>query len=195
MTGFEILLISFGVSIDAVAVSAAGAVCPGKFSKYHSAANAALFFGLFQFFMPVLGFFAVGFFTETVKQFDHFIAFFLLLFVGGKMIIDSIKESRGTEKNCCPAGDFFAAKRLFIPAIATSLDALAVGAGIAFSGTSTIIFPALTMGIVTAVCSGTAVLLGKYLQKTLRHTTLLSIAGGLAIIAVGCKILWEHLHN
>ncbi len=194
MTGVEILLISFGVSIDAAAVSAAGAVCPGKFSKYHSAANAALFFGLFQFFMPIIGFFAVGYFADTVKQYDHFIAFFLLLFVGGKMIIDSIKESRKEEKNSCPAGDFFAAKRLFIPAIATSLDALAVGAGIAFSG-NTILIPAAMMGIVTALCSGIAVLLGKHLLKTLRHTTFLSIAGGLAIITVGCKILWEHLYN
>ena len=110
------------------------------------------------------------------------------------MIWDAIgSRNKDDEKNSCPNGDFFAAKRLFIPAIATSLDALAVGASIAFSGMNTIFYPAAMMGIVTALCSGATVLLGKHLSKTLRCTTFFTVAGGVAIIAVGCKILWEHL--
>ncbi len=189
MTLWETLLIAFGVSLDAMAVSAAGSVCPGKFSKRHCAVNAALFFGGFQFIMPVAGFFAAGMLTGVVAEFDHYVAFLLLLFVGGKMILDALKAEKDPEK--CPVGEFFSARNMVLPAVATSLDALAVGAGIAFSGNQ-VWFPAMAMGVVTGIISALSVYAGKLVVDKFGSGKI-GIAGGTAIIIVGVKILLEHL--
>lgn len=189
MTLWEILLIAFGVSLDSMAVSAAGSVCPGKFSKRHCAFNAALFFGGFQFIMPVAGFFAAGFLTGIVAEFDHYVAFLLLLFVGVKMIHDALKNSDDPES--CPVGEFFSAGNMVVPAVATSMDALAVGAGIAFSGNQ-VWFPAIAMGIVTGIMSALSVFAGKKIVEKFGSGKI-GAAGGVAIIIVGVKILLEHL--
>lgn len=185
----EILLIAFGVSVDAAAVSVSGSLCPGKYSKRRCAFNAACFFGGFQFFMPLAGFYAAWLFADKFAAFDHFIAFFLLSFVGGKMI----KESFGMdeEKKDCPLGEFFSPANLLLPAVATSLDALAIGAGLAFSSFS-IWIPAAAMGIITAIVSACCVILGKKLSTTLPEGKL-TFAGGCVIILIGIKILLQDL--
>lgn len=188
MAFIEILLIAFGVSVDAAAVSVSGSQCPGKYSKRRCACNAALFFGGFQFLMPVAGFFAAGIFSVTVSAFDHYLAFGLLTAVGGKMIFEAFSDKKSEAK--CPLHEFFSAKNLIIPAIATSLDALAIGAGLAFSQ-NTIWLPAAAMGIVTAAVSAVCVALGKKLAETSLNEKFLTVAGGSVIILVGTKILLQ----
>ena len=186
MSIFEILMISFGVSIDAFAVSTGGSLCKPYLRRSIQALNAALFFGTFQFIMPVAGFFLAGLAMNLVRSIDHYVAFALLGFVGGKMIFDALKDD--DEQVACKTGsDFFAVKNLFVPAIATSLDALAVGAGFAFSGRALWI-PAASMGIITAIVSAFGVMLGSRLRDLIPQKYL-TIAGGAAIIIIGAKIL------
>lgn len=189
MALWEILLIAFGVSLDAMAVSAAGSVCPGRFSRRHCALNAALFFGGFQFVMPVAGFFAAGLLTGVIAEIDHYVAFVLLVFVGGKMIRDALSAEKDPEK--CPVGEFFSAGNMILPAVATSLDAMAVGAGIAFAGNQ-IWLPAAAMGVNTGIISALSVYAGKKIEQKFGSGKI-GVVGGAAIIAVGVKILTEHL--
>ena len=186
----EILLIAFGVSVDAAAVSASGSLCPGKYSKRHCAFNAALFFGGFQFFMPLIGFYAASFFTEAFAKFDDIIAFVLLFAVGAKMVWENCRKEE--EKKACPLGEFFAPVNLLLPAIATSLDALAIGASLAFAN-KPIWIPSAAMGIVTAAVSAVCVILGKKLaERKSKIADKLAIAGGVAIILIGFKLLFQH---
>ena len=186
MALIEILLISFGVSIDAFAVSTSGSLCKPVLPRRIQALNAALFFGIFQFIMPVIGFFLAGLAMDLVRSIDHYVAFALLGFVGGKMIYEAVAGD--DEDVCCKTdSDFFAVKNLFVPAIATSLDALAVGAGFAFSGRALWI-PAASMGIITAIVSAFGVMLGSRLRDLVPQKYL-TIAGGTAIVIIGAKIL------
>ena len=187
----EILLIAFGVSIDAAAVTVSGSICPGRYSKWHCAINAALFFGIFQFFMPLIGFYAAGIFTGILSCVDHYIAFLLLLFVGGKMLYEALNKK--AEGKTCPLREFFSAKNLFLPAIATSIDALAIGAGLAFSGKS-ICLPAISMGVVTAVISALCAIIGKNLANSrIINEEKFTAAGGVIIILIGIKILLQDI--
>ena len=196
MSVVEVLLIAVSVSIDALAVSIGGALCDRTGRRLRNAAWAALFFGGFQIIMPVIGFFAATMLQSVVASVDHWLAFVLLGLVGGKMIYEAIAEKE-PEKNgdgspClnCPP-DFFAPKALVVPAVATSLDALAVGAGLSFAGTG-IWLPALAMGVVTAAASIAGVLLGTRIGM-LAGERVMMIVGGSAIILIGVKILLEHL--
>ena len=186
MSYIEILLIAFGVSIDAFAVSTSGSLCKPLLPRRIQALNAALFFGIFQFIMPVTGYFLAGLALDFVRSVDHYIAFGLLAFVGGKMIFDALN---GADNDvCCKIdSDFFAVKNMFLPAIATSLDAMAVGAGFAFSGRPLWI-PAAGMGVITAAMSAAGVVIGSKLRNIVpqKHLT---VAGGCAIVAIGAKIL------
>lgn len=187
----EILLIAFGVSADAAAVSISGSLCPGKYSKWHCAFNAALFFGGFQFIMPIFGAWGAVILTTIIGKYGHLSAFILLSLVGVKMIYEACKTPEN-ESSSCPIGEFFSAKNLLIPAIATSIDALAIGAGINFAGKS-IWLPAITMGVATAAISFGCVLLGKKLiEKSKKHNRWLTAAGGLVIVAIGLKILLQY---
>ena len=108
----ELLIIAFGVSVDAFAVSAGGALCPASLPRRACALRAGLFFGGFQFLMPAIGYFAASLMSNTVKQIDHWLAFALLLLVGGKMIWEAFAEK--AEKDHCPMpgkGEFFAVKK------------------------------------------------------------------------------------
>ena len=190
MTIIELLLISFGVAVDAFAVSTSGSLCKPFIPRRIRALNAALFFGIFQFVMPVIGFFVAKYAVRFVQAVDHYIAFALLVFVGGKMIIEALRE-RETPDVCDPnaKNDFFSPRNLFIPAIATSLDALAVGAGFAFSNRP-LWLPAATMGIITAAASAFGVYLGSKLRSIVPQY-LLSLAGGIAIVIIGIKFLFS----
>ena len=190
MTLTEIILIAFGVSVDAAAVSVSGSLCPGKYSKRRCAFNAALFFGGFQFFMPLAGFFSATFLTDAVAAFDHYLACGLLTSVGGKMIYESFCKKKSGET--CPLGEFFSAGNLFFPAIATSLDAFAIGASFAFNKNS-VWLPAAMMGGVTAAVSAFCVILGKRLAATSANEKIMTIAGGSVIIFIGIKILLQDL--
>ena len=188
MNFIEVLGISFAVAIDALAVSIGGALCSDTSRKLRNARNAALFFGGFQILMPVCGYYCSAWIVKYVGSTANFIGFGLLLFVGAKMIIDGIKSSED-EHDVCKVGmtDFFAAKNLILPAIATSIDALAVGAGFAF-GKTPLWFPAISMGVVTGLVSGIAVLLGSKLKR-LAGERIMLIIGGCVLIAIGVKLL------
>ena len=191
MNLFEILLIAFGVSVDAFAVSVGGAMGCSK-NSLRNGFNAGLFFGGFQFLMPVAGFFAASLLSGFVGKFDHWCAFGLLVFVGGKMVWDGLRGEKndGGNPEVCQL-DFFSPAKLFVPAIATSLDALAVGGSIAFAGNA-IWLPAAAMGIVTGIISFCGVELG-YKLKSFGCEKAMTVAGGVVIILIGVRILAEHL--
>ena len=186
MSIIELLLISFGVSIDAFAVSTGGSLCKPFLPRRIQALNAALFFGIFQFVMPVIGFFLANLAMDLVRCIDHYVAFALLAFVGGKMVYEGISGD-DEAVSCKTDSDFFAVKNMFLPAIATSLDAMAVGAGFAFSARPLWI-PAISMGVITGIVSAFGVLLGSRLRNFVPQKYL-TVAGGIAIIAIGAKIL------
>lgn len=196
MSLFAILALAVSVSIDAFAVSVGGALSDRTGRKWRNALHAALFFGGFQVIMPLIGYFAATQLAGLVEVLDHWLAFILLGIVGGKMIYEGVKgESGEAEAESGDGGecgaDFFALKALFMPAVATSLDALAVGAGLAFAR-SPILLPAAAMGVVTAAASIVGVLLGRKLGKLAGERVMLMI-GGTAIVLIGLKILLEHL--
>ncbi|MBR7138985.1 MAG: manganese efflux pump [Lentisphaeria bacterium] len=192
MSLLEILLIALGVSVDAFAVSVGGAMGCSR-SSWRNGLNAGIFFGGFQFLMPVAGFFAASALTGFVEKYDHWCAFGLLLFVGAKMVWDGIhdgEKKEGETAEVCQL-DFFSPKKLFLPAIATSLDALAVGGSIAFSGNS-LWLPAAAMGIVTGIISFLGVELG-YKLKSFGCKKTMTVIGGVVIILIGFRILAGHL--
>jgi len=191
---FTTLILAVSVSIDAFAVSVGGALCDRSGRRFRNARNAALFFGGFQFLMPVIGYFAATRLSGLVAAVDHWFAFVLLGLVGGKMIHEGIRFKPESEGNCEEgdgSADFFAPKALFVPAVATSLDALAVGASLAFAGAE-IWVPSIAMGIVTGIASIIGVLLGRRLGM-LAGERVMMIVGGSAIVLIGLKILLDHL--
>ena len=189
----EILLISLGVSVDAFSVSVSGSFCDRTGKVLRNASRAALYFGSFQFLMPVAGFFAAGLFYDFVSSWGSRIAFLLLCFVGGKMIFDGVKSRKEKEELTCPNYDFFGWKALVLPAVATSIDAFAIGAGLAFAG-KPLLFPCLSMGIVTGVISFAGVYSGSRLAKLGKGIFPewgMLIFGGCAIVLVGVKLLFS----
>lgn len=188
MNLLEVLLISLGVSVDAFALSVSGALTVRRSSLVRDALMAALLFGGFQFLMPLAGFCAAASMRRVVAVCDHWIAFVLLAAVGGKMVAEGI---RGAKAEQSVSGDFFHWKKLFIPAVATSIDAMAVGAGIAFSGYQ-ILFTAASMGVVTGIVCVLGVVFGRGIG-VLAGERVMSVIGGGAIILIGANILRQHL--
>ena len=192
MSLLEILLIALGVSVDAFAVSVGGAMGCSR-NSWRNGINAGLFFGGFQFLMPAAGYFAASALSGFVEKYDHWCAFGLLLFVGAKMVWDGVRngeKKEGETAEVCQL-DFFSPKKLFLPAIATSLDALAVGGSIAFAGES-LWLPAAAMGIVTGLISFLGVELG-YKLKSFGCEKTMTVMGGVVIILIGFRILAGHL--
>jgi putative Mn2+ efflux pump MntP len=179
----EIIVIAFGLALDAFAVSlGAGAV--GRIGNHRGAVRLAFHFGLFQFLMPVFGWY-VGFKIEPfVKSVDDWIAFALLLYIGIKMIRDSYK----------PVGEFrrdpSKGKEMVLLAIATSIDALVVGFSLAILMIS-VWYPAFIIGIVTALLSIIGIYLGKIIGSRIGKK--MEIVGGLFIIGIGLKIIISHI--
>ncbi len=179
----EIFLTGVGLSMDAFAV----AVCKGlKMKRLNTAQTLiiALFFGGFQALMPVIGWLLGKSFEAYITAFDHWIAFLLLAFIGGKMIYDSFKS----EKEDCR--DDFDIKELTVMAIATSIDALAVGITFAFLKVD-VLFAVLVIGITTFFLSAIGVIIGHRFGSVFKNKAELS--GGIILILIGLKILLEHL--
>ena len=178
----ELILIAVGLSMDAFAV----AICKGlnmtKINFRHSLVI-ALFFGVFQAAMPLLGWLLGTQFARYISTMDHWVAFFLLLFIGGKMVLDTFHEEE-EEKEC---GDALNIKELFVLAIATSIDALAVGITFALLPETNIVLSVLLIGAITFALSFLGVVVGnkfgsKYEKKA-------QLAGGIILILIGLKIL------
>lgn len=183
---FELFLIGIGLSMDAFAVAVCKGLCMTKINKKH-AVIIALFFGGFQFLMPVIGWLLGTQFEHYIVSFDHWIAFALLAIIGGKMIYEAVSDD---EDEACSVDEKLDLKELTILAIATSIDALAVGITFAFLKVS--ILPAAGLiGITTFTLSLAGVVIGnrfgsKYKKKA-------EICGGVILVLIGLKILLEHL--
>jgi putative Mn2+ efflux pump MntP len=184
----EMLLIALGLSMDAFAVAVASGA---TMKRLHlpRALKMALFFGGFQALMPVLGWLAGLGMKSFISGIDHWIAFGLLTAIGGKMLYEAFKIKE--EEDCggpktCP----FDTGTLTVLAIATSIDALAVGVTFSVLAVS-IITPVLVIGLVTFAMSVGGVKLGASGGHFFEHR--MEAAGGLILIAIGLKILLEHL--
>ena len=181
----EIFLIGVGLSMDAFAVSICKGLSMQKVKK-RDVFIIALFFGGFQALMPFIGWFLGRGFESYIKSIDHWIAFILLSIIGGKMLIDGIKAEDDEDE-----GEFkLDLKELFLLAIATSIDALAVGITFAFLKVS--IIPAVCfIGIVTFIISFAGVKIGNVFGA--RYKNKAEIVGGVILILLGLKILLDHL--
>ena len=184
-----VFLTGIGLSMDAFAV----AICKGlKMQKlnYKQMGLIALFFGGFQALMPLIGWLLGNSFKDYIESFDHWVAFGLLLFIGGKMAIEAFKKD--DNECCCGCFDI---KELLIMAIATSIDALAVGIAFAIDGIDTlpqILLSILIIGLTTFVLSAFGVLLGHKFGAVYKSKA--ELAGGIILILIGTKILLEHLN-
>lgn len=185
MSYFELFLIAVGLSMDAFAVS----LCKGLEMKQFQFKNALLLgglFGLFQAFMPLLGFHLSKNFVQYMEQFDHWIAFLLLVLIGGKMIKEAWQSREGEEEK-----KGFQFMELFILAVATSIDALAVGITFAVLSDINIYFSCLSIGFVTFILCIAATCIGHKFGTKLG--IIAEYLGGAILILLGCKILAEHL--
>ena len=180
---FEIVVIGIGLAMDAFAVS----ICKGLSMKkinWKKAIIIALYFGIFQALMPVLGYFLGSTFSSFVQNVDHWIAFILLAIIGGNMIKDSTDDE--IEKR----NDKVDVKTMVILAIATSIDALAVGVTFAFFEVN-ILLAISIIGIITFVLSLLGVIIGNKFGDKFQNRA--ELAGGIILIIIGLKILLEHL--
>lgn len=176
---FEILLIAIGLSMDAFAVAVSKGLSMKK--DYKNSFKIALYFGFFQTFMPLIGYFLGLSFEIIVTRIDHYIAFTLLTIIGISMILE--KEEEIDNKI-----DF---KTMLLLSIATSIDALAIGVTFAFLNVN-ITLSILTIGIITFCLSFIGVLIGNKFGKFLKNKA--QIFGGIILILTGIKILLEHLN-
>ncbi len=179
-----VFLIGLGLSMDAFSVSVTNGMCLNRV-KIKDSSKIAFMYAFFQFLMPVLGFFAGNIFKNAINSVDHWIAFCLLLFIGIKMISEAF-EKKDEKEDCKKIG----LKLLFVQAIATSIDALAVG--VSFAALKMPVFSSsLIIGIITFVICFFGVYIGKKVGNLLKGKA--EILGGLILIGIGVKILIEHL--
>ena len=178
----ELFMIAVGLSMDAFAVSVCKGLSVKKVGVKH-AALAGLYFGGFQFLMPVIGY-LLGFrFESVIETVDHWVAFVLLAFIGGNMI----KESFGKAEEL---NDDFGVKTMLLMAVATSIDALAVGITFAFLEVQ--ILPAAGLiGVTTFLLSFAGIYIGNVFGA--RYKSKAELAGGIILVLIGVKILLEHL--
>ncbi len=179
-----IVAIAIGLSIDSFVVSIAGGATI-RSMKFGYAVRIALAFGLLQAMMPVAGWAAGVTLEQYIKEFDHWVAFGLLAIIGGRMIYHSLSGKEDKE-----IIDILKPVTLLLLAIATSIDALAIGISFALLDVS-IIRPIIYIGIITFCLSLLGVYLGKRIGSMFQKRLILT--GGVILIIMGCKILWEHL--
>ena len=180
---FELFLIGIGLSMDAFAV----AICKGLGMERINKRDTlllALFFGGFQALMPTLGFLLGYRFESFITSIDHWIAFILLALIGGNMIREALGKDEEHEN------DDFSFKAMLPLAVATSIDALAVGISFAFLGVD-IVQAALLIGATTFVLSGVGIFVGNIFGS--KYKSKAEFLGGAVLILIGLKILLEHL--
>ena len=183
-----LFLIGVGLALDAFAVS----VCKGLAMRKVNPRQAVVigtFFGGFQALMPLIGWLLGNRFEKYIKGIDHWIAFILLGIIGGKMLVEALKEDDEEEEVKCNDGHLDI-KEMFILAIATSIDALAVGITFAFLDYP--VAEAVTIiGVTTFIISVAGVYIGNFFGS--RYKKRAEIVGGIILVLIGCKILLEHL--
>ena len=185
----ELFLLAVGVSMDAFAVS----ICKGlamQKATLKASMTCGLWFGGFQALMPTIGFFLGTLFADAIQAVDHWVAFLLLGIIGINMLPEAL-EKKG-ECCCCEEHNAdMSVKTMFLMAVATSIDALAVGISLAMAGNVNIWMAAAFIGVCTFSFSGAGVKIGNVFGS--RFEKKAQVAGGAILILLGVKILLEHL--
>ncbi|MDR0977302.1 MAG: manganese efflux pump MntP family protein [Prevotellaceae bacterium] len=190
MTGIEIWLLAIGLSMDCFAVSIASGMLLKRF-RWGAMLTMALAFGLFQALMPLVGWLFAGTFSHLIVDVDHWMAFAILAFLGGRMIRESFKE-----EDCRKVFDPTRLKVVLALAVATSIDALAVGVSFAFLDVHTCgdILPRISViGFVSLLASLVGLTIGIRSGCGLARKLRVEMWGGIILILIGVKILIEHL--
>ena len=186
---FDLLLLGVGVSMDAFAVS----ICKGlamKRATVRGCMTCGLWFGGFQALMPTIGFFLGTLFADAIHAIDHWVAFALLAIIGINMLKELFEEE---ECDCCceEQNADLSVKTMFVMAVATSIDALAVGISLAMAGDVNVWSAAIVIGLCTFGFSAAGVKIGNVFGG--RYEKKAQLAGGVILILLGLKILLEHL--
>ena len=190
MTGLEIWLLAIGLAMDCLAVSIASGIILKRI-QWRPMLVMAFFFGLFQAIMPLLGWLGASTFSHLIESVDHWIAFAILAFLGGRMIKESFKE-----EDCCQRFNPASLKVVITMAIATSIDALAIGVSFAFLGIkscSSILYPVGIIGFVSFLMSLIGLIFGIRFGCGIARKLHAELWGGIILILIGTKILIEHL--
>ena len=184
----EVILLAVSLAIDCFTVSvASGAIL--KRALWRTVLTMAFFFGLFQALMPFLGWLGASRFQHLIEEYDHWMAFGLLLFLGVRMLREGFRDEDDTQHF-----DPTRMRTILSLAVATSIDALAVGISFAFAGYTSVGqlgFPLLAIGLASFVLSVAGFLIGVFFGR--RFHFRMEIFGGLVLIGIGVKILLEHL--
>ena len=182
----ELFLLAIGVSMDAFAVS----ICKGLAMKKADLKGMVIvggWFGGFQALMPLIGFFLGTLFAEAIESVDHWVAFGLLGLIG----VNMLKEALGNDCDCEEQDADLSVKTMFVMAVATSIDALAVGISLAMAGGVNIWLSIALIGLTTFTTSACGVKIGSVFGGAFEKKA--QIAGGVILLLLGTKILLEHL--
>jgi putative Mn2+ efflux pump MntP len=180
----EVLLVAVGMAMDAFAVSL-GIGTSRRANSPRPIFRLSFHFGLFQFFMPILGWLAGSSIANLISAFDHWVALALLAFVGGRMIRSGLGADGAPSPNDPSRGG-----TLIVLSIATSIDAFAIGLSLAMLNVD-ILYPSLVIGVVTAGLSLTGLLIGHRLGEAFGKR--MEVLGGLILIGIGLRVLISHL--
>ena len=187
MSIVELFLIGVGLSMDAFAVAICQGLCMPKLNLLHGGVI-ALYFGGFQALMPLIGCFLGSQFAGYIQSFDHWVAFVLLVLIGGNMIRETLSPEK--EETSCAVANKLDHRKLFMMAVATSIDALAIGVTFAFLEVA--IVPAISIiGCTTFCLSLVGVVVGNFFGA--RYKKRAELTGGVILVLLGAKILLEHL--
>ena len=190
MTGLEIWLLAVGLAMDCFAVSIASGIIL-KRMQLRPMLVMAFFFGFFQALMPLLGWIGASFFSHLIENIDHWIAFAILAFLGGRMVMESFKD-----EDCNNEYDPTSLNVVLALAVATSIDALAVGVSFAFLGIRSlpsILSPISIIGFVSFALSIIGLIFGIRFGCGIARKLRAELWGGIILIIIGTKILIEHL--
>lgn len=178
MSIVEIVILAIGLAMDAFAVSVCKGLSLGKINWKHMCI-AGSWFGGFQALMPLIGYLLAGVFADKITKYDHWIAFVLLLIIGGSMIKESFEKEEEVDAS-------MNVKTMFMLAVATSIDALAVGVTFAFMKVN-IVLAILIIGVITFICSAIGVKIGSIFGT--KYKSKAELFGGIVLILIGVKIL------
>lgn len=186
MSYLEMFLIAIGLSFDTIAVALVGGACLKCINSWKRL-KICLFFAGFQAGFALLGWALGSTVSQYIEKYDHWVAFALLAYIGGKMAFDAFRKQGGGEKV-----DLLSTKQLIISSIATSIDALAVGISFAMLNLSygRLTWAIVIIGVVTAIFAEAGLLGGERLGKVFGKWT--NLVGGIILLSIGAKILIEH---
>ena len=185
MNGLNVFGMAIGLAMDAFAVSIAVSLILKRITPRH-VFRIAFHFGLFQFMMPIVGYLAGARLTAYVAAFDHWLAFGLLVGIGGKMLVDAWRRDKDDDLESDPTRGWM----LVTLSVATSIDALAVGLSLAFVEVS-ILYPSIVIGLVAAALSGLGIVCGgRFFARWGRGA---EIVGGVVLILIGIRVLVSDL--